>query len=119
MSGSYDINLKVKDMLRLIILVIMLGSVLVLSGCAGKVDLHAQGSNVEGENYRSGYPPRGGFTRTTSHKALVTEACWIEASELMEGDFRADDRARRVYFSQCMLRNGYDTDGNYVGIPPE
>ena len=47
------------------------------------------------------------------HKVLVSEACWIEANNLVKGDFRADDRARRVYFSQCMLRNGYDADGNY------
>jgi hypothetical protein len=30
-----------------------------------------------------------------------------------------DDRARRVYFNQCMLRNGYNSDGNYVGIQPK
>ena len=104
-------------MFRHIIFVIMLGSVLVLSGCATT----DKGPNVEGEeyNYRSGYPPRGGFASTTQDKAQVTEACWAEANKLVKGDFRADDRARRVYFNQCMLRNGYDSDGNYVGIPPE
>jgi len=102
-------------MFRLIIFVIMLGWVLLLSGCAA-ID---KGNNIEGEDFRSGYPPRGGYTRTNPNKAQTSEACWIEANNLVEGDFRADDRARRVYFSQCMLRNGYDADGNYVGIPPK
>ncbi len=94
----------------------MLGWVLVLSGCAA-ID---KGHNIEGEDYRSGYPPRGGYSRTTPHKALVSEACNIEANNLVSvEDFMGDDRARRVYFSQCMLRNGYNTDGNYVGIPPK
>jgi hypothetical protein len=99
-------------MFRQIIFVIMLGWFLVLSGY--------KGHNIEGEDYRSGYPPRGGYSRTTPHKALVSEACNIEANNLVIAeDFMGDDRARRVYFSQCMLRNGYDTDGNYVGIPPK
>ncbi len=102
-------------MFRLIIFVIMLGWVLVLSGCAA-ID---KGHNIEGEDYRSGYPPRGGYTRTTPNKALVSEACNIEANNPSAEDFMGDDRARRVYFSQCMLRNGYDADGNYVGIPPK
>ncbi|MGW8287874.1 MAG: hypothetical protein ACWGOD_06485 [Desulfobulbales bacterium] len=103
-------------MFRLIIFVIMLGWVLVLSGCAAI----GKGNNIEGEDYKSGSPPRGGYSRTTPHKALVTEACWIEANNLIgDEDFRADDRARRVYFNQCMLKNGYDADGNYVGIPPK
>ena len=103
-------------MFRIIIFVIMLGSVLELSGCAA-ID---QGHNIEGGDYRSGSPPRGGYSRTTPHKALVTEACNIEANNIVTvEDFMGDDRARRVYFSQCMLRNGYDVDGNYVGIPPE
>jgi len=102
-------------MFRLIIFVIMLGWVSVLSGCAAI----GKGNNIEGEDYRSGSPPRGGYSRTTPHKALVTEACWIEANSLVKGDFRGDDRARRVYFNQCMLKNGYDADGNYVGIPPK
>jgi len=100
-------------MFRLVIIVIMLSWVSVLSGCAATDKDH----NIEREDFRSGYPPRGGYSRTTPHKALVSEACWIEANNLVKGDFRADDRARRVYFSQCMLRNGYDSDGNYVGIP--
>ena len=100
-------------MYRLIIFVIMIGWVLVLSGCAATDKDH----NIEGENYRSGYPPRGGYPRTTQHKVLVTEACKIEADNLITADFMGDQRAWRVYFSQCMLRNGYDTDGNYVGIP--
>jgi hypothetical protein len=103
-------------MFRQIIFVIMLGWFLVLSGCA-VID---KGHNIEGEDYRSGYPPRGGYSRTTPHKALVSEACNIEANNLVIAeDFMGDDRARRVYFSQCMLRNGYDTDGNYVGILPK
>ena len=103
-------------MFRLTIVVIMLGWVLVLSGCAAT----DKGHNIEGEDYRSGYPPRGGYSRTNPHKALVTEACNTEANNLVsDEDFRADDRARRVYFSQCMLRNGYDADGNYVGILPK
>ena len=103
-------------MFRQIIFVIMLGWVLVLSGCAA-ID---KGHNTEGEDYKSSSPPRGGYTRTTSHKALVSEACWIEANNLVSAEaFMGDDRARRVYFSQCMLRNGYDADGNYVGIPPK
>ena len=102
-------------MLRLIIFVIMLSWFLVFSGCATVDKDH----NIEGEDYKSGYTPRGGYSRTTSHKALVTEACYIEANNLAGRDFMADDRARRVYFSQCMLRNGYDADGNYVGIPPK
>ena len=93
----------------------MLGWVLVLSGCAA-ID---KGHNIEGEDYRSGSSLRGGYSRTTPHKALVSEACNIEANNLMKGDFIGDDRARRVYFSQCMRRNGYDADGNYVGIPPK
>ena len=101
-------------MFRLIIFVIMLGWVLALSGCAATDKVN----NAEGEEYRSGYPPRGGYSRTTPHKALVSEACWIEANNFVTADdFMGDDRARRVYFSQCMLRNGYDADGNYVGIP--
>ena len=102
-------------MFRQIIFVIMLGWVLVFSGCAAT----DKGHNVEGEEFRSrtGYPPRAGYTITSPHKALVSEACTIEANNLMKGDFRADDRSRRVYFSQCMLRNGYDADGNYAGIP--
>ena len=102
-------------MSRFIIFVIMFGLVLVLSGCAAM----DQSLNIEGENVGSVYP-RGGFSRTTDpHKAEVSEACKIEANNLMlmNGDDRGDDRARRIYFSQCMLRNGYDTDGNYVGIP--
>jgi hypothetical protein len=91
----------------------MLCWVFVSGGCAA-ID---KGHNIEGEDYRSGYPPRGGYSRTNRHKALVSEACNIEANNLVKGDFMGDDRARRVYFSQCMLRNGYDTDGNYVGIP--
>jgi len=103
-------------MFRQIIFVIILGCVLAISGCT-TID---KGHNNEGENYRTGYPPRGGYTVTTSHKAQVTETCHIEATNLAGAeDFNADDRARRVYFSQCMLRNGYDTDGNYVGIPPQ
>ncbi len=102
-------------MFRQIIFVIMLGWVLVLSGCAA-ID---KGHNIEGEDYRGGYPPRGGYTRTTPHKSLVSEACYIEANNLVGADFMGDDRTRRVYFSQCMLRNGYNTDGNYVGIPPK
>ena len=102
-------------MYRHIIFVIMLGWVFVLSVCAAT----DKGHNIEGEGYRSGYPPRGGYTRTNPNKALASEACTIEANNLMKGDFRADDRSRRVYFSQCMLRNGYDADGNYVGIPPK
>lgn len=98
-------------MFKQIIFVIMLGWVLVLNGCAA-ID--------KGEDYRTGYPPRGGYTSTTQHKALVSEACNIEANNLVgDGDFMADDRARRVYFSQCMLRNGYNAAGNYVGIPPK
>ena len=101
-------------MFKQIIFVIMLGWVLVLSGCAA-ID---KGHNIEGEDYRGGYPPRGGYTSTTQHKALVSEACNIEANNLVSvEDFMGDDRARRVYFSQCMLRNGYDADGNYIGIP--
>ena len=101
-------------MFRLIIFMIMLSWVLVLSGCAA-ID---KGHNIEGGDYRSGSPPRGGYSTTTPHKALVSEACDIEANNLVSGqDFMADDRARRVYFSQCMLRNGYDADGNYIGIP--
>jgi hypothetical protein len=102
-------------MFRIIIFVIMLCWFLVLSGCTA-ID---KGLNTEGENFRSGYPPRGGYATTTSHKALVTEVCWIEANKLVKGDFRADDRARRNYFSQCMLRNGYNTDGIYIGVPPK
>ena len=103
-------------MYRHIIFVIMLGWVLVFSGCAATDKDH----NVEGRDFtRRGYPPRGGYTLTTPNKAQVTEACIIEADNLVKGDFRADDRARRIYFSQCMLKNGYDTDGNYVGIPPK
>jgi len=103
-------------MFRQIIFVIMLGWVLVLSGCAA-ID---KGHNIEGEDYRGGYPPRGGYTRTAPHKALVSEACWIEANNLVSAeDFMGDDRARRVYFSHCMLRSGYNADGNYVGIPPK
>jgi len=102
-------------MFRKVIFVIMLGWVLVLSGCSA-ID---KGQNA-GEDYRSGSPPRAGYTRTTSHKVLVTEACTIEANNLAgASDFMADDRARRVYFNQCMLRNGYDADGNYIGIPPK
>ena len=94
----------------------MLGWVLVLSGCAA-ID---KGHNIEGKDYRSGPPPRGGYSKTTPHKALVSEACHIEANNIVgAGDFLADDRARRVYFSQCMLRNGYNADGNYVGVPPK
>ena len=93
----------------------MLGLVLVLSGCAAT----DKDRNVEGKDYRSGSPPRGGYTRTTQHKALVTEACNIEADNLVNYDFMGDDRARRVYFNQCMLRNGYNADGNYIGIPPQ
>ena len=94
----------------------MLGWILVLSGCAAT----DKANDTEGEDYRSGYPPRGGYSRTTPHKALVSEACNIEANNLVTAeDFMGDDRARRVYFSHCMLRNGYDADGNYVGIPPE
>jgi len=101
-------------MFRLFTFVIMLGWVLVLNGCAA-ID---KGNNIEGGDYRSGSPPRGGYSRITPHKALVSEACYIEANNLVSGqDFMADDRARRVYFSQCMLRNGYDADGNYIGIP--
>ena len=101
-------------MFRLTIFVIMLGWVLVLSGCAAT----DKGHTIEGEDFRGGYPPRGGYSRTNPQKALVTEACNIEANNFVsDEDFRADDRARRVYFSQCMLRNGYDADGNYVGIP--
>lgn len=101
-------------MYRLIIFAIMLGWVLVLSGCAATDKDH----NIEGEDYRSGYPPRGGYPITTPHKVLVTEACNIEANNIVTvEDFMGDDRARRVYFSQCMQRNGYDTDGNYIGIP--
>ena len=102
-------------MFRLIIFVIMLGWVFVLSGCPA-ID---KGHNIEGENVRSVYP-RGGYSGTTDpHKAEASEDCKIEANNLMlkNGDDRGDDRARRVYFSQCMLRNGYDTDGNYVGKP--
>ena len=102
-------------MFRQIIFVIMLGWVLVLSGCAA-ID---KGHNIEGEDYKSGKPPRGGYSRTTPHKALVSEACNIEANNLTGADFMGDDRTRRVYFSQCMLRNGYNADGNYVGIPPK
>ena len=104
-------------MFRQIIFVIMLGWVLVLSGCAAT----DKGHNVEGEEFRmrSGYPPRAGYTITSQHKALVSEACNIEANNLVSADFMGDDRTRRVYFSQCMLRNGYDADGNYVGIPPK
>ena len=98
-------------MFKQTIFVIMLGWVLVLSGCAA-ID--------KGEDYRTGYPPRAGYTSTTPHKALVSEACNIEANNLVgDKDFMADDRARRVYFSQCMLRNGYNAAGNYVGIPPK
>ena len=101
-------------MFRQIIFVVMLGWILVLSGCAA-VD---KGQNIEGEDYKSGSPPRGGYSRTTPHKALVSEACNIEANNLAgDKDFMADDRARRVYFSQCMQRNGYNAAGNYVGIP--
>ena len=101
-------------MFRQIIFVIMLGWVLVLNGC-GAID---KGNNIEGEDYRSGYPPRGGYSRTTPHKAQVTEACNIEAHNLVTvEDVMGDDRARRVYFNHCMQRNGYDADGNYVGIP--
>jgi hypothetical protein len=103
-------------MFKQIIFVIMLGWVLVLSGCAA-ID---KGHDIEGEDYRGGYPPRGGYTRTSQHKALVSEACNIEANNLAgDKDFMADDRARRVYFSQCMQRNGYNAAGNYVGIPPK
>ena len=104
-------------MFRFILFVIMLGLVLVLSGCAA-ID---KGLNNEGGNASSVYP-MGGFSRTTDpRKAEVSKACKIEANNLMlkNGDDRGDDRARRVYFSQCMLRNGYDTDGNYVGMPPK
>ena len=93
----------------------MLGWILVLSGCAA-ID---KDDNIEGEDYRRDNPPRGGYSRTTPHKALVSEACWIEANNLVGQDFMGDDRTRRVYFSQCMLRNGYNDDGNYVGIPTE
>ncbi len=102
-------------MFRQIIFVIMLGWVLVLSGCAAIDKDH----NIEGKDYRSGPPPRGGYSRTTPHKALVSEACWMEANNSVKDGFLGDDRARRVYFSQCMLRNGYNADGNYVGIPPK
>ena len=102
-------------MFRQIIFMILLGWVLVLCGCAA-ID---EGRNTEGEDYRRGSPPRGGYSRTTPHKALVSEACNIEASNLVSKDFMGDDRARRVYFNQCMLRNGYNSDGNYVGIKPE
>ena len=102
-------------MSRRIIFVIMLSWILVFSGCAAVDKAH----NSEGEDFRSGYPPRGGYSRTNHHKAQVSEACWIEANNLVKGDFRADDRARREYFNQCMLRNGYDSDGNYIGIPPK
>jgi len=100
-------------MFRQIIFLIILGCVLVLSGCAAS-------DKGEGYNYRGGYPPRAGYTSATSHKALVTEACHIEATNLAGAkDINADDRAKRVYFNQCMLRNGYDSDGNYIGIPPK
>ena len=102
-------------MFRFIVFVIMLGLVLVFSGCAA-ID---KGLNNEGGNVGSVYP-MGGFSGTNDpRKAEVSKACKIEANNLMlkNGDDRGDDRARRVYFSQCMLRNGYDTDGNYVGKP--
>jgi len=101
-------------MFRHIIFVMMLGLVLVLSGCA-EID---NGQYNAGEGYK-GMGFRGGFSLSTPHKAKVTEACWGEANNLTKNDFRADDRARRAYFSQCMLRNGYDSDGRYVGIPPK
>jgi hypothetical protein len=101
----------------------MLCWISVLSGCAEIKKSHQyyidDGLYNAGEGYKSGYAPRSGYTRTTPHKALVTEACYIEANNKAGRDFNADDRARRVYFSQCMLQNGYDADGNYVGIPPK
>ena len=97
---------------RQIIFLIILGCVLVLSGCAAS-------DKGEGYNYRGGYSPRAGYTSTTSHKAQVTEACWEEANNRVGLDYFADDRARRIYFSQCYLRNGYDSDGKYIGIPPK
>jgi len=97
----------------------MLCWISVLSGCA-EIDKGRQiNAGNAGEDYKAGYPPRGGYVRTTPDKALVTEACWIEANNRLGLDFLADDRARRMYFSQCMLRNGYDADGKYVGIPPK
>jgi hypothetical protein len=89
--------------------VIMLGWVLVLSGCAA-ID---KGLNIEGEYRRRGYPV------TNPHKDAVSRDCSIEVNNSFNVDYIGDDRARRVYYNQCMLRNGYDADGNYVGIPPK
>lgn len=71
-----------------------------------------------GEGYK-GTGLRCGFFCSTPDKAQATEACWVEANNLVGNDINADDRARRVFFSQCMLRNGYDSDGIYVGIQPK
>jgi hypothetical protein len=89
---------------------IMLGWVLVLSGCAAI----NKGPNIERESVRSWDHPR-----TNPQLAVVSEKCEIEANNLMNGDFRGDYRAWRAYFKQCMLRNGYDVDVNYVGMEPE
>ena len=109
-------------MFRLIILVMMLCWISVLSGCANINEGHPyyidDGQLNAGEGYK-GISLRCGFFCSTPDKAQVTEACWEEANNRVSQDFMADDRARRIYFSQCFLRNGYDSDGRYVGIPPK
>ena len=109
-------------MFRHIIFVMMLGLVLVLSGCAdidtGHTYYADDGQSNAGEGYK-GIGVRCGFFCSTPEKAQVTEACWEEANNLVGQDFMGDDRARRTYFSQCFLRNGYNSDGRYVGIRPK
>ena len=117
-------------MFRHIIFVMMLCWISVLSGCAningGHPDYLSEGHPYyiddgqlnAGEGYK-GIGVRCGFFCSTPDKAQVTEACWVEANNRVERDFMGDDRARRVYFSQCYLRNGYDSDGRYIGIPPK
>jgi hypothetical protein len=114
--------LKKLKMFRHIILLMMLCWISVLSGCAEITKGHQyfidDGQYNAGEGYK-GNGFRCGFSCSTPDKAQVTEACWVEATNRVGQDFMADDRARRIYFNQCYLRNGYDTDGKYIGIPPE
>ena len=77
----------------------MLCWISVLSGCA-EID---KGQYNSGEAYK-GAGLRMGYTIATPDKAQVTEACWVEANNRVGRDFMADDRSRRVYFSQCMLK---------------
>jgi len=102
----------------------MLCWISVLSGCADinkghpYYDYTHDGQYNAGEGYKGiGY--RCGFFCSTPDKAQVTEACWEEANNRVGLDFMGDDRARRTYFNQCYLRNGYDSDGRYIGIPPK